>query len=158
MRLNENIMRWSNSNCIVENWYIWLNVFLNETIPKRTQHLASLPPWISQSTSHLIKCLKTARRSYKDMHPKVLKLKSMLENCCGNDKIEYEQNLAAERSTGKLFKYFRAFKKSNIPILVFYKNEKAENDGDKAQLCPKFFASVYVQTSEIYEIVQRIVF
>ena len=112
--------------------------FLNETIPKRTQHLASLPPWISQSTSHLIKCLKTARRSYKDMHPKVLKLKSMLENCCGNDKIEYEQNLAAERSTGKLFKYFRAFQKSNIPILVFYKNEKAENDGDKAQLCPKF--------------------
>ena len=55
--------------------HLWLNVFLNETIPKRTQHRASLPPWISQSTFHLIKCLKTARRTYKYMHPKVLKLK-----------------------------------------------------------------------------------
>ena len=75
----------------------------------------------------------------------------MLEKCCGNDKIEYEQNIAAERSTGKLFKYFRAFKKSNIPSLVFYKNEKAENDSDKAQLFSKFFGSVYVQCSEFYE-------
>ena len=49
------------------------------------------------STSHLIKCLKTASRKYKDLHPKVLKLKSMLKKCCVNDKIEYEQNLAAER-------------------------------------------------------------
>ena len=85
------------------------------------------------------------------MHPKVLKLKSMLEKCCENDKIEYELNLAADRSTGKLFKYFRAFKKTNIPSLVFFKNEKAENDSDTAQLFSKFFASVYVQSSEIYE-------
>ena len=142
---------WSNPNCIVENWYLWLNVFLNETIPKRTQHRAFLSPWISQSTSHLIECLNTARRRYKDMHTKVLKLKSRLEKCCGNDKIEYEQNLAAERSTGKLFKYFRDFKKSNISSLVFYKNEKLENYSDEAQLFSKFFASVYVQSSEFYE-------
>ena len=76
------------------------------------------------------------------MHPKVLKLKSMLEKCCGDDKIEYEQNLAAERSTGKLFKYFRAFKKSI---------EKAENESEKIQPFSKFFASVYVQSSEFYE-------
>ena len=142
---------WSNPNCIVENWYLWLNVFLNEIIPKKKQHRASLPSWISQSTTHLIKCLKTARKRYKDMHPKVLKLKSMLGKCCGNDKIEYEQNLAAERSTGKLFKYFRALNKTNIPSLVFNKNEKTENDRDKTQLFSKFFASVYVQSSEFYE-------
>ena len=89
------------------------------------------------------------------MHPKILKLKSMLKKCCGNDKIEYEKSLAAERSTGKLFKYFRAFKKSNIPSLVFfYKNQNAENDSDKAQLFSKFFASVYVQSSEFYELFQ----
>ena len=35
------------------------------------------------------------------MHPKALKLKSMLEKCCGNEKIEYEQNLASERSNIK---------------------------------------------------------
>ena len=85
------------------------------------------------------------------MHPKVVKLKSMLEKYCVNDKIEHEQNLAAERSTGKRFEYFRAFKKSNIPSLVFYKNEKAENDSDKAQLFSKFFASVHVKSSEFNE-------
>ena len=141
----------SNLSCIVESWYFWLNVFLNETIPKRTEHRASLPSWISQSTSHLIKCLKTAGKRYKDMHPMVLKLKSMLEKCCGNDKIKNEQNLAAERSTGKLLKYFRALNKSNISSFVFYKNEKTENDSDKAQLFSKFFASVYVQFSEFHE-------
>ena len=43
----------SNLSCIVENWYFWLNVFLNETIPKRTQHPASLPSWISQKPEYI---------------------------------------------------------------------------------------------------------
>ena len=133
---------WSKPNCNVENWYLWLNVFLSESIPKRTQQRASLSPWISQSTSHLNKSFKTARRRYKDMHPKVLKLKSMLEKSCGNDKIEYEQNLYAERSTGKLFKHFRAFKKIEHSRPCFFLNEKAENDSNKAQQFSNFFASV----------------
>ena len=76
----------------------------------------------------------------------------MLEKCCGNDKIEYEQNLAAERSTGKFFKYFRAFKKSNIRSLVFYKSKKQKMTVTKPNYFRSFcFASVYVRSSEFYE-------
>ena len=152
---------WSNPNCIVENWYLWLNVFLNETMPKRTQHRASLPPWISQSTSHLIKGLKTARRRYKDLHPKVLKLKLMLKKSCGNDKIEYEQNLAAKRSTGKLFKYFKAFKKSNFPNLVFIKMKKQKMRVTKPNYFRSFlhpFTYNLLNFLSLFKIVQRTVF
>ena len=116
---------------------------------------------LCRSTFDLIKCLKTARRRYKDMHPKVLKLKSMREKCCGNDKLEYEQKLAADRSTGKLFKYFRAFKKNIFPALFFIKMKKQKMTVTKPQLFSKFlrpFTYNLLNFMSLFKIVQRTVF
>ena len=55
--------------------------------------------------------------------------------------------MAAERSTGKLFQYFRAFQKSVLPSIMHYQNENADTDVSKAALFSKFFASVYVELS-----------
>ena len=63
---------WSNPNVIVQHWYKWLLDLLSSTIPKRTKHRTSLLPWISQSTSHMIKCLNTARKKHNESHTKVV--------------------------------------------------------------------------------------
>ena len=46
------------------------------------------------------------------MHPKVQALKFQISENAESDKIDYEQNLAAEILTRKFFKYFKAFKSS----------------------------------------------
>ena len=53
------------------------------------------------------------------------------------DKADYEQSLASERSTVKLFKYFLN--------TLNYKNETADTDPLMAELLSKFFASVYIE-------------
>ena len=52
----------SNPNKVIELWYQWLNSAIEKFIPKRTLHRSSLPPWITKETSHLLNCLKTARK------------------------------------------------------------------------------------------------
>ena len=58
------------------------------------------------------------------------------------DKADYEQSHASERSTGKLFKYCKAFHKSSLPSRLKYKNETADTDSLKAELFSKFSVSV----------------
>ena len=66
--LNEQIMKspfdpycCSNVNVLVQEWYEWINKILEANIPKITRHRSSLPPWVTPSTSHLIKKLETRR-------------------------------------------------------------------------------------------------
>ena len=73
--------------------YEWLDSALEVYIPKRTMHRSSLSPWISKETSHLIKCLKTARKRYGESHTKVEDLAYQVEMKATNDKISYEQNM-----------------------------------------------------------------
>ena len=74
-------------------------------------------------------------------------LKSKTDQLIEIDKVSYEESMAAERSTGKLFKHFRAFRKSVLPSIMHYQNENADTDVSKAALFSKFFASVYVESS-----------
>ena len=62
---------WSNVDILVDQWYKWLEKIIKQTVPQRTKHRCMLPPWISKETSHLIKCLQTKRRRYKESHPSV---------------------------------------------------------------------------------------
>ena len=89
---------------ILNHWYNWLSSLFKKCIPKRTKHRLSLPPWISQSTSNLIKRLHTARKKYTESHPKVLHLIEQTETNAEIDKADFEQSPASERSTEKLFK------------------------------------------------------
>ena len=39
----------------------------------------SLPPWITQKTSHYIKCIKTARKTFPEFHDKVIALADLVD-------------------------------------------------------------------------------
>ena len=106
---------------------------------------------ISLSTSNLIKRLHTARKKYTESHPKVLHLIEQTETDAEMDKADYEQSLASERSTGKLFKYFKAFHKPSLPSILKYKNAAADTDPLQAELFSKFFASVYIESCTFSE-------
>ena len=130
---------------ILNHWYNWLSSLTKKCIPKRTKHRSSLPPWISQSTSNIIKRLHTARKKHTESHSKVLHLIEQTETNAEMDKTDYEHPLTSAQSTGKLFKYFRAFHRSSLPSILKYKNEAADTDPLKAELFSRFFASVYVE-------------
>ena len=106
---------------------------------------------ISLSTSNLIERLHTARKKYTESHPKVLHLIEQTETNAEMDKADYEQSLASERSTGKLFKYFKAFHKPTLPSILKYKNAAADTDPLQAVLFSKFFASVYIESCTFSE-------
>ena len=57
-----------NVNVLVQEWYKWINKILEANIPKVTRHRASLPPWVTPSTSHLIKKLGTKQKRWKIMN------------------------------------------------------------------------------------------
>ena len=138
---------WSNPNKVIELWYQWLNSAIEKFIPKRTLHRSSLPPWITKETSHLLNCLKTTRKKYGNTHPKVRYLVEEIEINADLNKIAYEINLAHDRTTQKLFKYFQGFRKKNFPNTMKYNGEQAETNKSKANLFAKFFASVYIESS-----------
>ena len=134
---------WSNVNVILNHWYNWLSSLIKKCIPKRTKHRSSLTPWISQLTSNLIKRLDTAQKKYTESNPKNLHLIEQTETNAEMNKADYEQSLASERLTGKLFK---AFHKSSLPSIMKYKNETADTDPLKSELLSKFFASVCIDS------------
>ena len=82
--------------------------------------------------------MNTARKKHNESHTKVVLLKSKTDQLIEIDKVSYEESMAAERSTGKLFKYFRAFRKSVLPRIMHYQNENADTDVSKAALFSKF--------------------
>ena len=59
---------WSNVDILVDQWYDWLAKIIKQTVPQRKKHQCMLPPWISKENSHLIKCLPTQQRKYKESH------------------------------------------------------------------------------------------
>ena len=120
-------------------------------MPIRTLHRAKRPPWVSQKSSHLLKFLKSAQKRYPPSHQKVLELKLVIEESIEQDNIHYEENLASGRSTAKLFKHFRAFRKSDISSTLFYGTNSAHDDESKANLFAKFFDSVYIKSSAFCE-------
>ena len=58
------------------------------------------------------------------------------------DKTQYEDKLAQGRSTSNLFKYFKAFRESNLPPKKFYNGFAADCDKNKEDLFAKFLFSV----------------
>ena len=45
----------SNLNVLLSEWYIWINRIMDKTIPVKTKHRRSLPPWVSSETSNQMK-------------------------------------------------------------------------------------------------------
>ena len=68
-KLNDSIIKnpfttfcYSNVDHLVHSWYEWIRNLIDKNIPRITKHRATLPPWISNATSHLLKQLQTLNR------------------------------------------------------------------------------------------------
>ena len=134
---------WSNINVLLEQWYDWIRPIIFENVPERTMHRSQLSPWIKPPTSNAIKRLETARRNNANKIKKIAMLEGIAETMIEEDKEEFESNLAASRSTEKLFKYYRNFKSTAIPSSVSFKNEIANDPVRQCSLFSQYFASIY---------------
>ena len=54
---------WSNPDVLLSQWQNWLDEKLKATVPARTKHRKSLPPWVSQEGSRLLKPLQFLQRT-----------------------------------------------------------------------------------------------
>ena len=68
-KLNDSIIKnpftpfcYSNVDHLVHSWYEWIRNLIDKNIPRITKHRATLPPWISNATCHLLKQLQTLNR------------------------------------------------------------------------------------------------
>ena len=138
---------WSNASKVIELWYQWLNSANEKFIPKRTLHRSSLPPWITKELYISLIVSKQLEKKYGNTHAKVQYLVEEIEINADLNKIAYEENLAHNRTTQKLFKHFQGFRKESFPNTMKYKGEQAETNKSKANLFAKFFASMYIESS-----------
>ena len=134
---------WSNINVLLEQWYDWIRPIIFENVPKRTMHRSQISPWIKPPTSNAIKRLETARRNNANNIKKIAMLEGIAETMIEEDKADFESNLAASRSTEKLFKYYRNFKSTAIPSSVSFKNEIANDPVRQCSLFSQYFASIF---------------
>ena len=70
-------------------------------------------------------------------------LEGFAETMIEEDEAKFESNLAASRSTEKLFKYYRNFMSTAIPSSVSFKNEIANDPFRQCSLFSQFFASIF---------------
>ena len=118
---------YSNIDVMVDEWYSCLLDLLQKSVPIRTKHQESLPPWISPSTSNLMKRKETAVkklnhgvRHSSDFIFKVQKFSQDLEEAVFNVKREYEISLSDSRNLATIFKYIKLVKsdRSALPTLL----------------------------------------
>ena len=143
----------SNINVLLEEWYKWLDHLLKQCVPYKTQHRSSLPPWISSSTSHLMKQLKTISRKYdrkptESMLCKLKTIESQIKIAGASDQSAYEEKLAEGRSTKRLFKYFKSLRGSgSIPPKLFWGSKSAESLSDQCCMFNEFFQSTFTSST-----------
>ena len=140
---------WSNPNVILSQWQNWLDEKLKATAPARTKHRKSLPPWVSQEGSRLLKRVQSLQRTGNRDKTEAI------EACDRQLKTDQQQNetlLAVSRDGNKLFKYYRTIKKPPVVLLsMFWNGTIATTDREIANLFNMFFQSVFSQKEKNQE-------
>jgi len=127
-------------------------------IPKIRFNSSQYPKWYTSNIRHQINCLRSIRKKYRSnpsIH--VLHRIRMAEENLQNDiqiaKASFEANLVhnfAFRNDSKIFKHVRNITKSaSIPSTVFFNDNSATEDFDKATLFNKYFYSVFSESSYV---------
>ena len=125
-----------------------------------TRHRASLPPWVTPSTSHQIKKLGTKKKRWQIMNLsrslKIKKLEKQISIEMEKHQSNFESEVFAERRFIKIQKYLRAIRKSpSIPPIVNYVKTSARADQHKAELFSSFFQKVYSNKDDYKPAVSR---
>ena len=141
---------WSNPKVLLSQWHNWLDEKLKATVPARTKHRKSLPPWVSQEDSSLLKRVQSLQRNGNSD-----KTEKAIEACdrqLKTDQQHYETLLADNRDGNKLFIYYRTIKKPPVvPPSMFRNGTIATTDREIANLFDMFFRSVFSQKEQNQE-------
>ena len=98
---------YSNVDYLLEQFYTWLRIKIRENIQLFTKHRASLQPWISSGTSHMINKLNTKKRVEKSdlsFKLKIKKLEVEVRKAIDNDLSVYEAKILESRHFSKIQK------------------------------------------------------
>ena len=140
---------YSNVDVMTRLWYQWIYKILMKHIPLQTKHRLSLAPWVTTSTSNLIKIRATLTNNYTKKPSeanlrKLEKLQTNLAYALLMDQQNHERELFKEVRFDKLQKYLRNVRRSTtVPSEMYLDGEKARSDQDKAELFNRYFHSVY---------------
>ena len=144
---------YSNIDKMLDEWYDWVNKKLVKHCPKRTQHRYSLPPWVSQESSNLMKKLNTAEKLLEKDHcneawkRKFDLIKTKLNGNLSEDKTCYENKIFLNRDTKELFGYLKILGKEITASEIHWKSKKARTSVDKANLFNQYFSFIWPSLS-----------
>ena len=142
---------YSNVNKLLRQWYSWLWEKLKQFVPRVTHHRASLPPWVTSGTSHILKKLKTLNKRIPSLNGpsfrlrlKLKRMEKLLKQSLLEDQAAYEAKVFAGRRFTDLQKYLNKIKTSRkYPQKMHLGDQIVTEDGPKADLFNQFFASTF---------------
>ena len=149
---------YSNVNKLLRQWYSWLWEKLKQFVPRVTHHRASLPPWVTSGTSHILKKLKTLNKRITSLNGlsvrlrlKLKRMEKLLKQSLLEDQAAYEANVFAGRRFTDLQKYLNKIKTSRkYPQKMHLGDQIVTEDGPKADLFSQFFASTFQTDDSLF--------
>ena len=141
---------YSNIDNMVNDFYVYLNDFIEKCVPRRTTHRQTLPRWFTPETSHLLKKLETHKKllklkptAYRKQKMKILETEFWKSS--EQDRIDYQTKIPETRNTDLMFKHFkRMSKESALPSTVVLNGQESNSVEETLNLFNNYFQSVYL--------------
>ena len=156
----------SNPNVLLSEWYIWIIRIMDKTIPVKTKHRRSMPPWVSSETSNqkkqhntlLNKLIKKkadiankassslGETSLINLESKVDASASALNERLQFGQVDYAGKTFAGRDFFEAFKIIKIVKEpQGMPPVINWCQESTSTHLEKANLFNRFFATVFLR-------------
>ena len=138
-----------NINNMCKEMYDFFLKVAQATIPKRTRNRRPLPPWITPSTSNLMKKLNTQRKLLANKPTSYRKnivrnFQNVVTEAAEIDRCNCQEQILSTRDTSVKFKHLKLLNRSpNLPKVLINSGRSASNIEDKVNLLNDFFQSVY---------------
>ena len=146
---------YSNVDLLVDQWYNWIYGIIIKHIPRTTQHRKHLAPWISPTSSNLMKKVETLRRQSKTNTLKIQQLQTELSLSLSADQCNLETEIVMSGIFSNVQKYLKTIMKtSSIPTEVFLDDRSANTDIEEAELFNQYFQSVFSKNHHDYTLTE----
>ena len=131
---------YSNVNQLLRHWYAWLWEKVKNNVPKVTSHRSTRSPWVTPSTSHLLKRVQILKRRIDRQNKPTLnkpilglilkhtKLEKNLQIALTEDQAIFKETVTSSRRISDLQKHLNEINSSRQYQKMFYK-EKSTRDG-----------------------------
>ena len=142
----------SNVDLMVDLWYEWLYVILQDFLTIKTKHRVTLAPWVGNESCRLIKKLNTLQKSYRTKGKPALKTEveetqTKLTLSLQNDQFNHETKLFHDSKFSALQRYLKSISRTNGTLSEIHLEQNvSKDDYEKAELFNQYFQSVVSQT------------